>query len=114
MPSLEKQNRIRCGKLDLAYTIQADPGSMLALMAITKMLPDRIQHVYWDIKLTNYEVLARKDLVNTLKIFQHCYYVNQKSAPDGTHAPSPTKSMSHTSHCRTMEDPKKDHCIILS
>ena len=35
MLSLEKQNWIRCGKWDLAYTIWANSGCMLAAMAVT-------------------------------------------------------------------------------
>ena len=47
MSSLKKQNWIGCGELDQAYTTQPDSGCILAIMAITKMLPDWIQHVYW-------------------------------------------------------------------
>ena len=59
MPSLEKRNGIGCGKSDLAYMIWPDSGCMLAVMAITKMFPNWIQHVYW---------------VHTTIMFMSCYY----------------------------------------
>ena len=47
-PSLEEWNWIGCGKSDPAYTTRPNSGSTLATMAITKMLPNWIQHVYWE------------------------------------------------------------------
>ena len=43
-PSLEEWSRIRWRKLDPAYTICPDSGCTLA---VTRMLLNRIQHVYW-------------------------------------------------------------------
>jgi len=45
MPSLEKQNWNGCRKSDLAHTIWPNSGCTLA---VTKTLPDWIQHVYWE------------------------------------------------------------------
>ena len=55
MPSLEKQIWKGYGKSDLAYTIRPDYGCTLA---VTKTLPGRIRHVYWDPFRERYLTLA--------------------------------------------------------